>query len=90
MSTYLSCFIVSDFGSISETVNTNGIGDNFEMRVFATPAQIDKAKFALETGVAITEYYIDYFQIAYPLPKLGKYPNHEIDINVNKSYLVSD
>lgn len=45
------------------------------MRVFATPAQLNKVDFALETGSKITEHYIDYFQIPYPLPKLGKTTN---------------
>lgn len=67
MSSYLACFIVSDFASNESTINTN-----LTMRVFATPAQLSKVNFALETGVKITTYYINYFNVAYPLPKLGK------------------
>lgn len=66
MSTYLACFIVSDFTSHSAKVT-----DDLEMRVFATPAQINKVDFALETGVNITDFYIKYFNVSYPLPKLG-------------------
>lgn len=73
MSTYLACFIVSDFKEKHETVSTNNIGKPFQMRVFATPAQLDKVDFALQTGVKITEYFIKYFQIEYPLPKLGEF-----------------
>lgn len=69
MSTYLACFIVSDFESRSVEVNAV-VGNNFEMRVFATRAQIEKAQYALTTGQGITEFYIDYFQVPYPLPKL--------------------
>lgn len=72
MSTYLACFIVSDFKYKSKIVETKGIGKNFELRVFATPAQLNKVDLALDIGVKITEYFINYFQIAYPLPKLGK------------------
>ncbi len=69
MSTYLACFIVSDFAHKSAIVN----GSTIEMRVFATPAQLNKVDFALETGTKITEFYIDYFGVDYPLPKLGNF-----------------
>lgn len=67
MSSYLACFIVSDFANVSETVN-----ENLTMRVFATPAQLSKTKFALDTGLNVTRFYIEYFGVDYPLPKLGK------------------
>ncbi|KAH8409848.1 hypothetical protein KR222_009894, partial [Zaprionus bogoriensis] len=70
MSTYLACIIVSDFDSQSSTVRANGIGNDFTMRAFATPHQLNKVQFALEFGVAVTEYYIQYFKVEYPLPKL--------------------
>lgn len=69
MSTYLTVFIVSDFLSKSETINP-AVGDPFELRCFATPAQVDKLDFALKTSVEVIKYYVDYFQIPYPLPKL--------------------
>ncbi|XP_073818639.1 glutamyl aminopeptidase-like isoform X2 [Musca autumnalis] len=71
MSTYLACFIVSDFAFKEKPVS--GVLPNvpgFNMRVFATPAQVDKVDYALNVGVGITEYYIGYFNISYPLPKL--------------------
>ncbi|XP_020715909.1 glutamyl aminopeptidase [Ceratitis capitata] len=70
MSTYLACFIVSDFQSKSAEIDTKGIGDTFTLRAFATPEQLDKVDFALEVGKAVMEYYIQYFQIEYPLPKM--------------------
>ncbi|XP_075149954.1 glutamyl aminopeptidase-like [Haematobia irritans] len=71
MSTYLACFIVSDF-SHKEKVVRGIIPDaaDFKMRVFSTAAQVDKVDYALNAGVGITEYYIEYFNISYPLPKL--------------------
>lgn len=39
MSTYLACFIVSDFKNQSKDVN-----EDVHMRVFATPAQVDKVR----------------------------------------------
>ncbi|XP_032593297.1 glutamyl aminopeptidase-like [Drosophila grimshawi] len=70
MSSYLACIIVSDFDSETSTVKAYGIGEDFEMRAFATPHQKSKVTFALGFGTAVTEYYIQYFKVAYPLPKL--------------------
>lgn len=70
MSTYLSCLIVSDFESLSSRVKANGIGNDFTMRAYAAPHQLSKVEFALKFGVAVTEFYIQYFKVQYPLPKL--------------------
>ncbi|KAH8247669.1 hypothetical protein KR038_007750 [Drosophila bunnanda] len=70
MSTYLVCVIVSDFASQSTTVKANGIGEDFSMQAYATSHQIEKVEFALEFGAAVTEYYIQYYKVAYPLTKL--------------------
>lgn len=67
MSSYLACFIVSDFA-----INNATVQPGLEMRVFSTPAQVNKTEYALQTGVNITRFYIDYFNVDYPLPKLGK------------------
>ncbi|XP_065354225.1 glutamyl aminopeptidase-like isoform X3 [Calliphora vicina] len=71
MSTYLACFIVSDFAHKSKMVKGILEGqDDFEMRVFATAAQVDKVDYALNVGASVTEFYIEYFNVSYPLPKL--------------------
>ncbi|XP_017785900.1 PREDICTED: glutamyl aminopeptidase-like isoform X2 [Nicrophorus vespilloides] len=68
MSTYLACFIVSDFKSTNdEIMSSHG---NIPFRVFATPAQLEKTNYARVTGKKIMEFYLDYFNIKYPLPKL--------------------
>lgn len=69
MSTYLTVFIVSDFVNKNVTIEP-AYGLPFELRCFSTPAQVNKLDFALETSVAVIKYYIDYFKIPYPLPKL--------------------
>lgn len=69
MSTYLTVFIVSDFVSIEETF-TPSVGGPLTVRAFATPAQTKKLDYALKTAVAVIKYYITYFDIAFPLPKL--------------------
>lgn len=70
MSSYLVCFLISDFVAETEEINTNGIGEVFNVSVYATPEQKEKVTFALDTAKAVTEYYITYFQVKYPLPKL--------------------
>ncbi|CAH0559336.1 unnamed protein product [Brassicogethes aeneus] len=68
MSTYLVCFIVSDFQSTDTTFDNNGTPIPF--RVFATPQQLSKTTYAGEVGKKVIEYYVSYFGIPYPLPKL--------------------
>lgn len=72
MSTYLACFIVCDFAKKSAVIESHGNGPNVELRVFATPDQLNKVDLALDAAKIITERYIQYFDIAYPLPKLGE------------------
>lgn len=69
MSTYLTVFIVSDFVFKKETI-VPSVGNPFELRCFSTPAQVNKLDFALATSVDVIKYYITYFNIEYPLPKL--------------------
>lgn len=81
MSTYLACFIVSDFVSKEAPIKAGGIGKDMSMRVYARPSELDKVDFALTTGARLTEYFIQYFQTEYPLPKLGKQrPNKCIEL----------
>lgn len=71
MSTYLACFIVSDF--IAVTKITKGLGNRtFPISVYTPRAQKEKSAFALDVGVEIIKYYADLFKIDYPLPKLGE------------------
>ncbi|CAL7934097.1 unnamed protein product [Xylocopa violacea] len=69
MSTYLSCFIVSDFVPLTKTAKGLN-GRQFPVSVYTTRAQQQKGAFALDIGVKIIEYYINLFGIDYPLPKL--------------------
>lgn len=70
MSTYLAVFIVSDFAAKTVEINSSVDNTTFDLSVYATPGQINKTDFALSTSKSVIEFYIDYFQIPYPLPKL--------------------
>lgn len=69
MSTYLTCFIVADFVFISGIVEPV-LGDEFKLSVYSTVQQKDKLDYALQVGIGTTKFYIEYFGIEYPLPKL--------------------
>ncbi|KAF3695517.1 Endoplasmic reticulum aminopeptidase 1 [Channa argus] len=64
MSTYLVAYIVSDFLSVSKT-SQHGV----KISIYAVPEKIDQTAFALEAAVKLLDFYDDYFDIPYPLPK---------------------
>ncbi|XP_058810671.1 glutamyl aminopeptidase-like isoform X2 [Phymastichus coffea] len=69
MSTYLACFIVSDFVAMKK--EAKGLnGQTFPISVYTTKAQKQKGSFALDVGVKVIEFYVNLFNIDYPLPKL--------------------
>lgn len=41
------------------------------MRYYATEAQLDQAEYARSIGGRILNYFEEYFNISYPLPKAG-------------------
>ncbi|GAB1864921.1 Aminopeptidase [Camponotus japonicus] len=70
MSTYLACFIISDMEKLKMTAK--GLkGREFPVSVYSTKLQEkEKRQFSLQISVKAIEYYINLFQIDYPLPKL--------------------
>ncbi|XP_076855099.1 endoplasmic reticulum aminopeptidase 1b [Brachyhypopomus gauderio] len=64
MSTYLVAFIVCDFLSISMKTR-HGV----QISVYTVPEKINQAEFALDAAVKLLDFYDDYFDIPYPLPK---------------------
>ncbi|KAM6930481.1 endoplasmic reticulum aminopeptidase 1b [Xenentodon cancila] len=64
MSTYLVAYIVSDFLSVSKTTQ-HGV----KISIYAVPEKINQTAFALDAAVKLLDFYDDYFDIPYPLPK---------------------
>ncbi len=65
MSVYLLAFVVGELHA--KTAHTK---NNVEVNVWSTPAQpIESLEFALDTAIRVTEYFEEYFGVAYPLPK---------------------
>lgn len=71
MSTYLACFVICNFDYKEDVIDTNGIGPSFILRSFAQKDQMHKIDFAQDIGKRVTEYYIKYYEVPFPLPKLG-------------------
>jgi len=64
MSTYLLAFVVGEMAYLEDT-SKNGV----KIRTYSVPKLIDSAKFALDTAVKSMDFYEDYYDIPFPLPK---------------------
>lgn len=65
MSTYLLAFVVGEFDYI-ETKSKNGV----LVRVYTPVGKKEHGRFSLELGARALDFYADYFNIPYPLPKM--------------------
>lgn len=65
MSTYLVAVVVGDFDYIEDTSE-----DGVLVRVYTPPGVKEQGRFALYVATKVLPFYKDYFQIAYPLPKI--------------------
>lgn len=71
MSPYQLAVFVSNFDSVTEIVEPL-TGVNFTTTIHASKEDIGKVRFASELVGQLMEYFIDYFDVEYPLSKLGK------------------
>uniref|UniRef100_A0A673LNL1 Aminopeptidase n=1 Tax=Sinocyclocheilus rhinocerous TaxID=307959 RepID=A0A673LNL1_9TELE len=65
MSSYLLAFIVCDFRSVSGMTATG-----INISIYAVPEKWHQTHYALEAALRLMEFYEQYFNILYPLPKL--------------------
>ncbi|XP_055688287.1 puromycin-sensitive aminopeptidase [Lutzomyia longipalpis] len=65
MSTYLVAVVVGEYDFVEATSD-----DGVLVRVYTPVGKKEQGQFALEVATKVLPYYKDYFQIAYPLPKM--------------------
>ncbi|XP_014243033.1 puromycin-sensitive aminopeptidase [Cimex lectularius] len=65
MSTYLVAVVVGDFDHVEDTSE-----DGVLVRVYTPVGVKEQGRFALHVATKVLPFYKDYFQIAYPLPKI--------------------
>lgn len=70
MSTYLVAFLVSDFECLGTHMNLLN-ESKIPVAVCVRPMFKQKAAFALNVTIKAMKFYLETFQIDYPLPKLG-------------------
>uniref|UniRef100_A0A8B9XTS1 Endoplasmic reticulum aminopeptidase 2 n=1 Tax=Bos mutus grunniens TaxID=30521 RepID=A0A8B9XTS1_BOSMU len=68
MSTYLVAYIVCDFTSVSGTASSG-----VKVSIYASPDKWSQTHYALEASLKLLDFYENYFDIHYPLPKLGRF-----------------
>jgi aminopeptidase N len=64
MSVYLLAFIIGDLKYLEAKTK-----DGVLVRTYSTPANVELNHFALDVAVKCLEFYNDYFDLPYPLPK---------------------
>jgi aminopeptidase N len=79
MSTYLVALIVSDFKCINAVAHPV-FSKNVEINVCARPNAVDQISYALNVSIKLIEFFEEYYNTEYPLPKSGKNINNNIDI----------
>ncbi|XP_039235826.1 glutamyl aminopeptidase isoform X2 [Pipra filicauda] len=67
MSTYLVCFAVHQF-SYEERISRSGK----PLRVYAQPQQLHTAQYAANVTKVVFDFFEEYFNLSYSLPKLDK------------------
>lgn len=65
MSTYLVAVVVGEYDYI-ESKSADGV----VVRVYTPKGKAEQGRFALEVATKVLPYYKEYFNIAYPLPKM--------------------
>ncbi|ELU07211.1 hypothetical protein CAPTEDRAFT_150577 [Capitella teleta] len=65
MSTYLLAFVVGEYDYVEDTDS-----DGVKVRVYTPVGKAQQGEFALQVAVKTLPFYNNYFNIAYPLPKI--------------------
>ncbi|XP_065349189.1 aminopeptidase Ey-like [Cloeon dipterum] len=75
MSTYLVAFVVSDFAHLQSNPG------NTTFRVWARQDAIEQARYSLEIGPKMLDFFEEYFNVPYPLPKMDMIALPDLTMN---------
>uniref|UniRef100_A0A672YSZ3 Aminopeptidase n=1 Tax=Sphaeramia orbicularis TaxID=375764 RepID=A0A672YSZ3_9TELE len=64
MSTYLVAFVICDFKSVTATTSSG-----IQVSIYAAPEKWQQTHYALKVAVKMLDFFEEYFNIRYPLPK---------------------
>lgn len=64
MSTYLVAFVICDFKSVTASTSSG-----IKVSIYAVPEKLHQTHYALDVAVKMLDFYEQYFNIRYPLPK---------------------
>jgi aminopeptidase N len=70
MPTYLVAFVISDYTCRNGTAHPI-LSKNVDVSVCARPNAFDQLDLAFNSSIEILEYFEKYYDVLYPLPKLG-------------------
>ena len=65
MSTYLLAFVVGELDYVEDTTK-----EGVKVRVYTMKGKTDQGTFALDVATKTLSFFSEYFDIAYPLPKM--------------------
>ena len=65
MSSYLVAMVVSDFTFRQSAPTENGV----QFKIWSREGAFDQTEWASEVGPKVLEYYEEYFNVPFPLPK---------------------
>ncbi|XP_070073721.1 aminopeptidase N-like [Drosophila takahashii] len=68
MSTYLVAYSINDFANKPST-----LPNSVQFRTWARSSAIDQCDFAAEFGPKVLQYYDEFFDIKFPLPKIDQF-----------------
>ncbi|KAJ3276438.1 Aminopeptidase 2 mitochondrial [Terramyces sp. JEL0728] len=74
MSSYLLAFCIGEFEYIEGVANPKSPADAQPVtcRVYTLPGKKEQGRFALDVGTKTLEFFSEYFDIKYPLPKMDQ------------------
>ena len=72
MSTYLIAVVISDYKCRSTFYISKLTNKNITIEICARPTASNQLNLAFNSSVPLLEFFETYYNVSYPLPKLGK------------------